>query len=173
MSKSKKGFIPIFLLVILIILVYILFLHVKINMLLATQNAEPNPAISPYTLNPALDIDGLSMLTYWQKGIVKSANVTTELEGKIIKIDTDGVVEEHGWLPFKYALKLRIQGQNGDSNDIFITPVELQKTVFKRGNSGNMSYKELKLNDNIRAFIMFDLTKKFMDNFVSAEIIRL
>ncbi|OGH02655.1 MAG: hypothetical protein A2798_03390 [Candidatus Levybacteria bacterium RIFCSPHIGHO2_01_FULL_37_17] len=131
---------------------------------------------TPY-LNPAFNTDSLSMLTYWQKGVVSSAKTTTELKGTIIKIDTNGKVSEHGWPAFNYALKIRIQGENGDGNDIFISPNELQKTAFNKmmtdGIKIPISSEDLKINDKIQVFLTFDLTKDFRNNFDKAEIIQL
>lgn len=172
MNRLNTLILVILSIIILGILFYIYNLHTRINSLIESQTEE-QVVFSPLQLNPGLDIDSLSMLTYWQEGIIKSADVTAKLEGKIVEIDTNGVVEEHGWPTFKYALKIRIRGNNGDENDIFISPVELQSTSFQTVNKNDISYKDLKINDNIRALVSFDLTKKFMSNYVSGQIIKL
>jgi hypothetical protein len=137
-----------------------------------TNNAKNSTTPSPVP-NYAVNLDAHSSLTYWQKGIVNSVKVTTDVQGVIIEVDTDGQIEEHGWAPFDYALKLRIKGENGDENDIFISEEELQKTTFRDQNDHAVNYKSLKLNDEIRALIAFDLTKEFGKNFISAEFIKL
>jgi hypothetical protein len=116
------------------------------------------------------------MLTYWQRGVVNSAKITVELKGTIINIDTNGKIQEHGWPTFEYALKIRIRGENGDENDIFLNQNELQKTVFKQtigDKTETINYSELKLNDNIQALLIFDMKKDFENNFFSGEITKL
>lgn len=177
MNKLLVSIFAIVLIIVLGELTYLLYANGKINRVPASQptevKTEDTLVRSP---NHAIDLNSLSMLTYWQRGVVNSAKITVELKGTIIKIDTDGEIQEHGWPTFKYALKIRIRGENGDENDIFLNQNELQKTSFKYttgDKTENIDYKELKISDNIQAFLIFDMKKDFENNFISGEIIKL
>lgn len=164
--KKPAQFILVILIVITLTKISLNFLQERKEVLLNKPVATPTPY-----LNHAINLNSLNMLTYWTKGITEGVTVTANLKGKIIAVETDGVVVEHGWPAYNYALKIRIE-QNNDSNDIFFTKEELQKTEFIQNNK-LVNYKELKLNDNVQITLTFDLTKEFGNNFVSAEVIKL
>lgn len=168
-----------------ILLVFVLGELSYILVLGGKENPPPPPATKTQQTTDSLilfphhavDVNGLSMLTYWQKGVVNSVNVTVELKGKIVEIDTNGQVQEHGWPTYDYALKIKIQGENNETNDIFLSQEELQKSIFKKVGTQNttepITYSDLKINDNIQVSFIFDLTKGFGDNFVSCEVTKL
>lgn len=140
----------------------------------STQLVYATPTPFP---NHVVNLDSLATLSHWQKGVIYSAKVTSEYRGKILKIDNDGgMLQEYGWAPFDYVLKITVEGEDGHWNDIFLNKSELAKTVFKKIVEKNqeeiIDYKDLKANDRLQAFITMDLTKDFKNNFVSAEIIK-
>jgi hypothetical protein len=141
-------------------------------------NKIPTPTSVPSS-DHAVDLNSLNMLTYWQKGVVISANMTMELDGTIINIDdTNGTFQEHGSPPLNYVFKIKLVGENNETNDFFLTQDDLQKTKFEKANSTGdnnelISYKELKVQDMVRIIMILDLTKEFSNNFVSATVIKL
>lgn len=178
MNKLLVSIFTILLIIVLGELSYIVFLNGKVKPTSTPLAPEIRITAMPTPFpNHAIDINGLSMLTYWQKGVVYSARINVELKGNIAEIDTNGQIQEHGWPTFNYALKIKIKGENNKTNDVFLNQEELSKTVFKKVNAQNImepiDYKELKLNDKIQVFLILDLTKEFGNNFVSAEIIKL
>lgn len=178
MNKLLVAVFTVLLIIVLGELSYILFLNGKINPSPTPPTTETQTTATLTTSpNHAINLNGLSMLTYWQKGVVSSANITVELKGTIVKIDTNGQAQEHDWPTYNYALKITIQGKNNETNDIFLSEEELQKTTFKKVSAENttepIDYKELKTNDNIQILLIFDLTKDFGSNFVSGEVTKL
>lgn len=176
MNKLLIAIFSILILIVLIELSYLLYTNGKTRIPASQTTEEKLENTLVRSPNHAINLNSLSMLTYWQRGVVSSANVNVELVGTIIRIETDGEIQEHGWPTFKYALKIRIRGENGDENDIFLNQSELQKTVFKSsidGTTETIDYKELKVNNKIQAILIFDMKKDFENNFVSGEITKL
>lgn len=171
----KKLIFIVFILLLLLVtgeLSYILFLN---------ANAPRTQNISKETLalgqNPAVNVNSLEMLSFWQKGVVENAQTTVTLKGVIIQIDKNGTAVEHGWSPLNYALKIRIKASNNYANDIFLKPEELKNTTFyvlkPDGTKEKINTDQLNINDNIEATLNFDMLKNFDNNFISAEIIKL
>lgn len=147
--------------------------HLYISAETGKQKVIPTPIP-----NHAVNMDALATLTHWQKGVFHSIKVTSESKGVIKNIDKDGGrIQEYDWSAFDYELKITLEAENGNWNDVFLNEIELSKTSFKQLNSDNtiesIDYTDLKETDNIEVFITMDLTKDFKDNFISAEIIRI
>lgn len=176
MNKSLVVIFTILLLFVLGELSYLIFFPktTPLNQY-STIYDSPTPAPTP-SLAHAVNLDNLSMLSYWQKGVVSSISANIKLKGVIAEITTNGNVSEHGWPVVPYALKIKVQGSSGVTNDVFLTKEDLQKTTFRKNVNGTnelINYTELSKNDNIEVSLIFDLTKDFMNNFVSAEVTKI
>lgn len=183
MKKMKKTFkshiyfwLSLLLLIIILQFFYIFYQNKNLSsndLILSSKLAIPTPIP-----NNVVNMDSLGTMTHWQKGVVYNVKATSEYRGRIIKIDDEGgKVEEFGWNPFNYALKITIEGEKGHWNDIYLNKQELLKTSFieksQEGKETLITYKDLRISNKVQAFLTIDLTKTFEKNFVSAKIIRI
>ncbi len=74
------------------------------------QPPSPTPQFIAYKKNHALDKDTLNSIFNLAKGVVKSATLNVEVEGKLIEIDDKRGINP----PDQFNYKIKIKSSSGD-----------------------------------------------------------
>lgn len=166
-EKILKGVFFVLILVFLVEIGYFIYLNFKkskeeafTNTFSQQETSSPTPTLFQRNGVQAVNDDTIKNLKNLNQGIVKSLTSQGVYEGEIIELVP---------LTSDDKIKIRIQGENNETNSFYFYQNEKPKITIKK-NGETVSFDDLKIGDKIRIKEELDLLQNTENNLVKFEI---
>lgn len=135
----------------------------------SVTNAAKDNSQSDRAINDSVIFD----LKKIKKGLISSSNIINQFQGTISALNVKGGVDKNQ----KYAMRLKIVGENGLSNGFILNDYEFAKVRITKlesnGKTSPLSLDALRINDKIKIQQVMDLLKSSGENTVEFIIVKL
>lgn len=166
-EKILKGVFFVLVFVFLVEISYFIYLNFKKSKeetVINTINQQETSSFTPTTVQrngiQAANNDTIENLKYLNKGIVKNLIFQGIYEGEIIELVP---------LTSDNKIKIRIQGENNETNSFYFYEDEKSKITIKK-NAETVSFDDLKIGDKIKIKEELDLLQNTENNLIKFEI---